>query len=79
METISLTGTITKNGLILNEPELLFENINQKVKVVISPVEEPKTNVELIRILAKEFDEDVRSSIKEAISECRQIDYDGWK
>ena len=77
MEQINLYETVTKEGLILNSEELQ-RFINQKVKVIISPIEEKdQINERLMKHAGVINDESARE-ILEAIKDCKNIDYEVW-
>ena len=77
MEQISLYDIVTKNGLILTSEELQ-KFVNQKVKIIISPLEEKDQINEKLMKHAGVIDDESASEILEAIKDCKNIDYEVW-
>ena len=78
METIRLQTTVYGPDITIESSELL-KFLNQKVDISISLVKNQKLDIDKILKIARNFDEDARKSFKEAILECRQIDYKDWE
>ena len=77
MEQINLYETVTKNGLVLTSEELQ-KFVNQKVKIIISPLEEKDQYNERLMKHAGVIDNESAHEILEAIKDCKNIDYEVW-
>ena len=75
MSTIRLYETITENGLVLKNPELM-KFLNQKVEITVSSIEQKKAerNKRLRKLAGCLSDEDAKT-FEEAVAECRKINY----
>ena len=78
METISLYETITESGLTLDATELKMF-LNQRVKIVISSLDENEARKERLRQLAGCLDDEDAKIFEEALAECRQVNNEAWK
>ena len=78
METISLYETITEKGLTLDVTDLRMF-LNQRVKIVISSLDENEARKERLRQLAGCLDDEDAKIFHEALTECRQVNDEAWK
>ena len=78
MEIISLYDTVTEKGINLSYDDLKIF-VNQKVKIVISPLDENEARKERLRQLAGCLDDADAKIYEEALAECRQINTEAWK
>ena len=77
MEAIRLQGTVTESGLLLSSPQL-NGLLNQKVDIIILPLEDNQTKPEELKKCIGMFDDETTKEFLNALSECRKIDLEGW-
>ena len=77
METISLYDIVTENGLNISFDNLK-DFLNQKVKIVVSPLDEIEQRKERLRQLAGCISDDDAKEILNAIQDCKKISIEDW-
>ena len=77
MEYIRLFDTVTEKGLNLNVNELK-KFMNQKVKIVISAIDENEERKDRLRQLAGCLKDEDAKDILDAIKDCKNIDFEVW-
>ena len=77
METISLYDTVTEKGINLSYEDLK-KFLNQKVKIIVSPLGENEQKKERLRQLAGCITDEDAAEILDAIKDCKTINYEEW-
>jgi len=80
MQAMKFIETVTKDGLYLNNPELL-KYLNQEVEITILPVyiEDSGERKKKLMELAGSLDDEDAKIFYEALDECRQVYPESWK